>query len=61
MITDDIYKNIEEQNPIKNRKILIFFDNMIADILRNKQKKTPIVIELFIRDRKQKISLAFVT
>ena len=34
---------------------------MIADILRNKQKKTPIVIELFIRDRKQKISLAFVT
>ena len=61
MITDDIYKNIEEQNPIKNRKILIFFDNMIADILRNKQKKTPIVIELFIRGRKQKISLAFVT
>ena len=61
MITDDIYKNIEEQNPIKNRKILIFFDNMIADILRNKQKKTPIVIELFIRDRKQKLSLAFVT
>ena len=32
---DDIYKNIEEYNPNKKRKILIVFDDMIADILSN--------------------------
>ena len=32
---DDICKNIEEYNPSKNRKILIVFDDMIADILSN--------------------------
>ena len=31
-MTDDIYKNIEEYNPSKERKILIVFDDMIADI-----------------------------
>ena len=30
---DDIYKNIEECNPSKKRKILIVSDNMIADML----------------------------
>ena len=29
---DNIYKNIEEDNPNKKRKILIIFDNMIADV-----------------------------
>ena len=48
----DIYKNIEEYNPNKKRKILIVFDNMIADILSNK-KLNPIVTELFTRGRKQ--------
>ena len=33
---DDIYKNIEEYNPNKRRKILIIFDDMIADTLNNK-------------------------
>ena len=33
---DDIYKNIGEYNPNKNRKILILFDDMIADKLGNK-------------------------
>ena len=37
MITDDIYKNIEEYNPIKKRKILIVSDYLIADILRHKK------------------------
>ena len=32
---DDIYKNIEEYNPNKKRKILIVFDDKIADILSN--------------------------
>ena len=30
---DDIYKNIEEYNPNKKRKILIAFDDMLADML----------------------------
>ena len=30
---DDIYKNIEEYDPNKKRKILIIFDDMIADML----------------------------
>ena len=34
---DDIYKNIEEYNPNKKQKILIAFDDMIADILSNKK------------------------
>ena len=44
---DDIYKNIEEYNPNKKQKILIVFDDIIADVLRNK-KRNPIVTELFI-------------
>ena len=51
---DQIYKNIEEYNPDKKRKILIVFDDMIADMLSNK-KLHPIVNELFIRGRKLNI------
>ena len=40
---DDIYKNIEHYNPNKKLKILIVFDDMIADMLSNK-KLNPIVI-----------------
>ena len=57
---DDIYKNIEEYNPNKKCKILIVFDNMIADMLSNK-KLNPIVSELFIKGRKLKIFLVFIT
>ena len=35
-VVDDFYKNIEEFNPNKKRKILIVFD-MIADMLSNKK------------------------
>ena len=48
---DDVYKNIEEHNPNKKRKILIFFQDLIADML-SKKKLRPIVTELFIRGRK---------
>ena len=58
--TDDIYKNIEEYNPKKKQKILIVFDDMIADVLSN-QKLNPIVTELFIRGRKLNIYLVFIT
>ena len=39
---DDIYKKIGEDNPNKKRKILIVFDDIIADILSHK-KLNPIV------------------
>ena len=48
---DDIYKNIEEYNPNMKRKILIVFDDMIADMLSNK-KLNPTVTEVLIRGRK---------
>ena len=56
---DDIYKNIKEYNPQKS-KILIAFDDMIADMLSNKEPN-PIVTELVIRGRTLNISLAFIT
>ena len=57
---DEIYKNIEEYNPNKKRKKLIVFDDMIADMLSNKNLN-PIVTELFIRCKKLKVSHVFVT
>ena len=57
---DDIYKNIEEYNPNKKRKILILFDDTIAIMLSDK-KLNPIVSELLITGRKLNISLVFVT
>ena len=45
---DDIYKIIKEYNPNKKGKILIVFDDMIADML-SKKKRNPVVTELFIR------------
>ena len=56
----DVYKNIEDYNPIKKRKILIVFHNMIADMINN-DKLNPIVTELFIRCRKLNISIVFIT
>ena len=56
----DIYKNIEEYNPNESRKILIAFDDRIADIISNK-KLDRTVDELFIRGRKLNISLIFIT
>ena len=48
---DDFYKNIEEYYPPKKRKILIVFDDMIANMLSNK-KLNSILTELLIRARK---------
>ena len=56
----DVYKNIEDYNPGKNRKVLIVFDDMIADMINNK-KLDSIVTELFIRGRKLNISIVFIT
>ena len=56
----DAYKNIEDYNPRKNRKVLTVFDDVIADMINNK-KLNPIVTELFIRGRKRNISIVFIT
>ena len=56
----DVYKNIEDYNLGRERKILIVFDDMIADMINNK-KLNPVVAELFIRGRKLNISIVFIT
>ena len=43
-------KNIEEYKPNKTHKILIVFDDMVADMLSN-EKHDQAVTELFIRDK----------
>ena len=56
----DVYKNIEEYNIGNERKILIVFDDMIADLINNK-KVNLVLTELFIRGRKLNISIVFIT
>ena len=56
----NVYKNIEEYNLRKKRKLLIVFDDMIVDMINNK-KPNPIVTELPIRARKLNISIVFIT
>ena len=57
---DNIYENINNYNPNRRRKILIVFDDMIADIMTNKKFQS-LIKELFIRCRKLNISLVFIT
>ena len=47
----DVYKNIDEYNADKERKIFIAFDHMIADIINNKRLNS-VVTDLCIRGRK---------
>ena len=44
--TDDVYENIDEYNPTRKSKILIAFDDMIANIMTNK-KFQAVVKELY--------------
>ena len=57
---NDVYENIDNYNPNRKRKVLIVFDDMIADIMTNKKFQS-IIKELFIRCRKLNISLVFIT
>ena len=34
---DDVYENTNDYNPIRKRKKLIFFDEMVADIMTNRK------------------------
>ena len=56
---DDIYINIEDYNPGKKHKLLIDFDDMIADMISNK-KLNPVITELFNRSIKLNISMVFI-
>ena len=56
----NVYKNIDDYNPEKEKKILIVFDDVIPDMIHNK-KLNSIATELFIKGRKLDISLVFIT
>ena len=56
----NVYKNIEEYNLGKKRKVLIVFDDMIVGMINNK-KLNPVVAEIFIRGRKLNLSIVFNT
>ena len=57
---DGVYGNIDDYKPSRKGKILIAFDDMIADIMTNR-KFQAIIKELFIRCRKVNILLVFKT
>ena len=56
---DDFYKNLEDYNPTKKRRVLIVFDDMVAD-MESSKKLSPIVTELFLSGRKLNILLVFI-
>ena len=56
---DHVYENLEDYNPIKKIKILIVFDDIIADMEPN-IKSSPIATKLFFTEIKLYISLAFI-
>ena len=56
----DVYKIIEYYTPNRKCDVLIVFDDMIADMISNKNLNS-IVTELFIRGRKLNISTMFIT
>ena len=57
---DDVYDNLEDYYPTKKRKVLMVFDDMIADMEANK-KLSLIATELFSRGRKINILLVFIS
>ena len=56
----DVFENIDNYSPLRKPKVLIVFDDMIADIMTNK-KFQQILEELFTRSRKINISLVFIS
>ena len=56
----DVLKNINNYNLDKENKVMIVFDDMIADMINNK-KLNSIVTELFIRCKMLNISLVFIS
>ena len=57
---DDVYENLKDYNQTKKRRVLIVFDDMIAD-MESKKKLSSVVTELFLRGRKLNILLVFIS
>ena len=57
---NDVYADISNYNKKRENKVLIVFDDMIADIEYNKNFKK-MIKELFYRGRKMNISIVFIT
>ena len=57
---NDVLGDINNYNKNRDKKVLIIFDDMIADIMRSEKFKA-IVKELFLRCRKLNISIVFIT
>ena len=57
---DDVLDDINNYKKNRDKKVLIVFDDMIADIEYNKNFKR-IIKELFYRERKTNMSIVFVT
>ena len=57
---DDVFGNIDDYNKKRKRKVLLVFDDMIADIMSS-TKFQAIIKELFITCRKLNISIVFIT
>ena len=56
---DDVLDYIDDYNKNRDKKVLIVFDDMIADIEYNKNFKR-IIKELFYRARKINVSIVFI-
>ena len=56
---DDVYQNNDNYNQSRKVKNLILFDEMIADVMKNK-KFQAIIKKIFLRSRKLNISFAFI-
>ena len=57
---DDVLDDINNYNKNRDKKVLMVFDDMIADIEYNKEFKR-IIKELFYRARKINVSIVFIT
>ena len=57
---NDVFENINDYNKKRNKKVLLVFDDMIADIEHNKNFKK-VIKELFYRARKLNVSIVFIT
>ena len=56
----DLHENLEDYNPIRKKRVLIVFANMIADMESNK-KLSPLVTELILKEKKLNIWLVFIS
>ena len=57
---NDVFSNIDHYNTKRKGRVLIVFDDIIADIMTNKRFES-IIKELFIRCRKLNISIVVIT